>query len=233
VIEILPTFLPHFFAGLVVNVEIASLSLMVGLLVGVPLVAMLQAGRVVAVPTGGLVSALRAAPTFVVMFFLLNAIPPQYTRNLSLFGDWSMTAVILSQAVYAISYVADNGLVAARALRAGDTAKAALFLPSLARAFCVLLMSSGMAAAVGIQEAISITIREAERMPNLGDRVQLFLVVMVFFAVTLQCAFALINRLRFHLARILARRSREACTRDQELIPVSKETPATLLSPKK
>jgi hypothetical protein len=90
-----------------------------------------------------------------------------------------------------------------------------------------------MAAAVGIQEAISITIREAERMPNFGDRVQLFLVVMLLFAVTLQCAFALINRLRFHLARILGRHSREACTRDQELIPIPEEAPVTSLSPKK
>lgn len=205
-IEILPAFLPRFFAGLAVNVEIALLSLAMGLLVGVPLVAMLQAGRVVALPAAGLVSALRAAPTFVVMFFLLNAIPPQYTTSLTLFGDWSMTAVILSQAVYAASYVADNGLAASRALRAGDTATAVLFLPNLARAFCVLLMSSGVAAAVGIPEAISITIHEAERMPHLGDRVLLFLAVMIFFAVTLQCAFALINRLRFRLARILARR---------------------------
>lgn len=206
-IEILPEFLPRFFAGLAVNIEIAALALLVGSMVGLPLAALMDGARVVAIPAAFLVSLLRAAPTFVVMFFLLNVVPRDYAASLGVFGDWSMTAVILSQAVFAAGYVADNGRVALRALRAGDIAAAVLFLPNLARAFCVLLMSSGVAAAVGTPEAIFITIREAERMPELGDRVALFLLVMVFFALTMQAAFALINRLRFRLARALAPRA--------------------------
>lgn len=206
-IEILPDFLPRFFAGLAVNVEIALLSLLLGLAGGLPLAAMLCARPLAAVPAAAVVGLLRAAPTFVVMFFLLNAVPREYAAALGFLGDWSMTAVILSQAVYAVSYVADNGQVALRALRARDGATAVLFLPNLARAFCVLLMSSGVAAAVGTPEAIFTTIREAERMPGLGDRVALFLLVMLFFALTMQAAFALINRLRFRLARALARRA--------------------------
>ena len=201
--EILPAFLPRFLAGLLVNLEIALLSLLVGLAVGVPLVLMLVAGRWPAMAAAFIVATLRAAPTFVVMFFLLNAIP----RNFAPFGlqvaDWGFTAVILSQAVYAAAYVADNGLVALRALRAKDMATAVIFLPNLARAFCVLLMSSGVAAAVGIPEAIFITIREAERMPGLADRATLFLLVMLFFAAVMQTAFALINMLRFRLVRLL------------------------------
>lgn len=205
-IEVLPDFLPRFFAGLAVNVEIAMLSLLVGLAAGLPLAVMLCAGPLAAGQAAAVVGLLRAAPTFVVMFFLLNAVPREYAATLGFLGDWSMTAVILSQAVYAVSYVADNGQVALRALRARDGATAVLFLPNLARAFCVLLMSSGVAAAVGTPEAIFTTIREAERMPALADRVALFLLVMLFFAVTMQAAFALINRLRFRLARALAPR---------------------------
>jgi len=204
VIEILPDFLPRFLAGLAVNVQIAALSLLLGLAAGLPLAAMLCARRAAALPAAALVGLLRAAPTFVVMFFLLNAVPREHAAALAFLGDWSMTAVILSQAVYAVSYVADNGQVALRALRARDAATAVLFLPNVARAFCVLLMSSGVAAAVGTPEAIFTTIREAERMPALGDRVALFLLVMLFFALTMQGAFALINRLRFRLARALA-----------------------------
>jgi ABC-type amino acid transport system permease subunit len=204
-IEALPDFLPRFFSGLVVNIEIAVLSLLIGAAVAVPLVAMLVSGRLLAVPASIVVAALRAAPTFVVMFFLLNALPRDFAPFGLQIADWGLTAVILSQSVYVAAYVADNGLVALRALRGRDYANAVLFLPNLARAFCVVLMSSGVAAAVGTPEAIFITIREAERMPDLGDRAALFLMVMVFFAILLHSAFALINMLRFRLVRWLER----------------------------
>ena len=201
-IEILPAFLPRFLAGLLVNIEIAMLSLLVGLAAGLPLALMLMAGRTPAACASFIVAALRAAPTFVVMFFLLNAIP----RDFAPFGlevkDWGLFAVIMAQAVYVAAYVSDNGVVALRALQAKDMATAVIFLPNLARAFCVALMS-----AVGIPEAIFITIREAERMPDLGERAALFLLVMVFFAATMQTAFALINMLRFRLARMLEGRA--------------------------
>ena len=202
-IEALPAFLPRFFTGLVVNIEIAVLSLLIGTAVAAPLVAMLVSGRLLAVPASIVVAALRAAPTFVVMFFLLNALPRDFAPFGLQIADWGLTAVILSQAVYVAAYVSDNGLVALRALRVRDYANAVLFLPNLARAFCVVLMSSGVAAAVGTPEAIFITIREAERMPELGDRAALFLMVMVFFAIVLHSAFALINMLRFRLVRWL------------------------------
>lgn len=211
-IEILPTFVPRFLAGLLVNLEIAVLSLLVGLVAGGALVLMLVAGRAPAVAASFIVAALRAAPTFVVMFFLLNAIPRDFAPFGLQVADWGLAAVILSQAVYAAAYVADNGVVALRALRTGDMATAVIFLPNLARAFCVLLMSSGVAAAVGIPEAIFITIREAERMPDLSQRAMLFLLVILFFATVMQLAFALINMLRFRLVRLLERRN----------IPISK-----------
>lgn len=204
-IEALPAFLPRFLAGLVVNLEIAVLSLAVGAAVGLPLVMLLASGGVLAGAASFIVAALRAAPTFVVMFFLLNVLPRDYAPFGVVVADWGLVAVILSQAVYAAAYVADNGLAALRALRAGDTAAAVIFLPNLARAFCVLLMSSGVAAAVGIPEAIFITIREAERMPDIADRVALFLMVMLFFAAVMQSAFAVINLVRLRLLRWLER----------------------------
>lgn len=202
-IETLPAFLPRFFAGLIVNLEIAMLSLLIGTAVAVPLVAMLVSGRLLAVPASIVVAMLRAAPTFVVMFFLLNALPRDFAPFGLQIADWGLTAVILSQAVYVVAYVADNGLVALRALRGRDYANAVLFLPNLARAFFVVLMSSGVAAAVGIPEAIFITIREAERMPALQDRAALFLMVMAFFAIVMHSAFALIGVLRVRLVRWL------------------------------
>lgn len=194
-IEILPTFLPVFLAGLMVNLEIAAIALVAGLALGLPLALALAGGRAVAVPAGSLIALLRAAPTFVVMFFLLNILP----REMEFGGmavNTGLLAVILSQAVYAVAYIADNGLVALRALRAGNVATAVLFLPNVTRAFFVLTLASSMAAAVGTPEAIFVTLRQAERMPALGDQVMLFVFVMLFFGIVLQTIFAAINAVR-------------------------------------
>jgi ABC-type arginine transport system permease subunit len=194
-IEILPGFLPVFLAGLVVNLEIAAASLVIGLALGLPLAASLGAGRALAAPAGGLVGLLRAAPSFVVMFFLLNILP----REIQIAGhdiQTGLLAVILANAAYAVAYIADNGLVALRALRAGNMAAAVLFLPNVTRAFFVLTLASSMAAAVGTPEAIFVTLRQAERLPALSDQVMLFVFVMLFFGAVLQAVFAVINAVR-------------------------------------
>lgn len=54
------------------------------------------------------------------------------------------------------------------------------------------------------------TLREAERLPDLGDRVGLFLPVMLFFTAVLQTACALITLLRPRLQRRLAEAAAEA-----------------------
>ena len=204
-IEILPGFLPVFLAGLVVNLEIAAASLAIGLAAGLPLALALGGRRLAAVPAGQVVGLMRAAPSFVVMFFLLNILP----REMEIAGHAVQTgllAVILANAAYAVAYIADNGLVALRALRAGDVAAAVLFLPNVTRAFFVLTLASSMAAAVGTPEAIFVTLRQAERLPALGDQVMLFVFVMLFFGAVLQTVFALINAVRAAILHRLARR---------------------------
>src|SRR6202041_4030491 len=70
-----PNFLPSFLAGMAVNFEIAGIALALGLAFGLLLaLARLQA-RVVGMAARAVVALMRAAPTFVVMFFLLNALP--------------------------------------------------------------------------------------------------------------------------------------------------------------
>lgn len=202
-IEILPSFLPVFLAGLVVNLEIAFASLVLGLILGLPLAVSLGAGRALAAPAGSLVGLLRAAPTFVVMFFLLNILP----REIQIAGhdvQTGLLAVILANAAYAVAYIADNGLVALRALRAGNIAAAVLFLPNVTRAFFVLTLASSMAAAVGTPEAIFVTLRQAERLPALSDQILLFVFVMLFFGAVLQAVFAVINAVRAAILHRLA-----------------------------
>src|SRR6185369_10538877 len=64
-------FLPKFLAGMVVNFEIAAIALVIGLALGLLLAAGRLSGGVVTAVTVSLISLMRAAPTFVVMFFLL------------------------------------------------------------------------------------------------------------------------------------------------------------------
>ena len=58
-----------------------------------------------------------------------------------------------------------------------------MFLPNLLRGFVVVVMSSGFGAAVGVSEAVSATLRQAQRLPSLHDRILLFGVAIAFFAV--------------------------------------------------
>lgn len=203
-LDLLPVFIPAFFAALVVNFGIASCSVLGGLLFGLPLAALRLAGGGSARLAGALVVPLRAAPTFVVMFFLLNALP----STLAL-GPWTLAmtpwlAVVLSLAVYATAYVSDTALEALRQWRGGARGAALLFLMGLVRAFFVMVLSSGFGAAVGVIEATTVTLRAVEGLKSLGDRLLLMALVMLIFVAIFQCIYAVIDRLRLRLLARLA-----------------------------
>jgi ABC-type amino acid transport system permease subunit len=130
-------FLPKFLAGMVVNFEIAAIALVIGLALGLLLAAGRLSGGVMAAITVSIISLMRAAPTFVVMFFLLNAIP----RDATLFGVpfvlSGVMTVALSLVPYSAAYVADAGVDSMKHLRAGTTHGAFLFFPNITRAFFV------------------------------------------------------------------------------------------------
>lgn len=203
-----PDFLPQLLAGMVVNFEIAAIALLVGLAVGGLLTWAKLVGGVVGAIAVTLIGLMRAAPTFVVMFFLLNIIPSDAT----LFGvnvaPSGVMTVALSLVPYAAAYVADSGSEALKQLRDGSPLGALLFLPNVTRAYFVLVMSSSAGAAIGVSEGIAVILREAERMPTLGDKMVLFAIGIVCFGITLQAGFALMRLLQHRLGR-LALRSRQ------------------------
>ena len=206
--RISPDFVPQLLAGMVVNFQIAAIALLIGLAVGGLLTLAKLAGGVRGAVATTLIGLMRAAPTFVVMFFLLNIIPSDAT----LFGvpvaPSGIMTVALSLVPYAAAYVADNGGEALRQLRDGSPLGALLFLPNVTRAFFVLVMSSSAGAAIGVPEGIAVILREAELMPTLGDKMVLFGIGILCFGVTLQAGFALMRLLQRHLGR-LALRTRE------------------------
>lgn len=200
-------FFADLLAGMAVNFEIAAIALLIGLVLG----GLLALGRLSGGATGAvattLIGLMRAAPTFVVMFFLLNIIP----RDATLFGlgvtPSPLMIVALSLVPYSASYVADNGAEALKQLRAGSPLGALQFLPNVTRAFFVLVMSSSAGAAIGVTEGIAVILREAVLLPALGDKLVLFSIGIVFFGVTLQAGFALMRLVQRRLGRLATRAS--------------------------
>jgi hypothetical protein len=146
---------------------------------------------------------MRAAPTFVVMFFLLNVVP----RDAQLFGIPIAFSGVMTVAVslvpYSAAYTADAGVEALRQWDRGSPLGALLFLPNITRAFFVIVMASGAAAAIGVPEGISVILRESALLPSLGDRLVVFAVGIVLFGVPLQIGLALMRWLQRELGRRL------------------------------
>ncbi|TAJ32790.1 MAG: hypothetical protein EPO67_09975 [Reyranella sp.] len=198
-------FVPQFLAGMVVNFEIAAIALLIGLALGGLLGLARLSGGLLGGAATTLIGLMRAAPTFVVMFFLLNIIPADAT----LFGlpaaPSPLMTVALSLVPYSASYVADNGVEALKQMRAGSPLGALLFLPNVTRAFFVLVMSSSAGAAIGVTEGIAVILREAEQMPTLGDKLVLFGIGILCFGIALQAGFAIVRALQRHLGRLALR----------------------------
>ena len=188
-------------AGMAVNLWIAAAALALGLILGLPLGLLQLGGRLRRRLAGALVAPMRAAPTFVVMFFLLNIIPPDATLLGFPVAPSDRTIVALSLVPYTAAYIADNGREAVRQLRAGATDMALLFLPNLVRAFLVLVMSSGAGAAIGVAEGVAVVLREAERWPSLGEKLVVFAAGVACFGAVFQSGFAVVRLARSGLAR--------------------------------
>ncbi|HEV3494622.1 MAG TPA: hypothetical protein VG224_28720 [Reyranella sp.] len=200
-------FLPLFLSGMAVNFEIAVIAIAAGLALGLLLALARLAGGVMAGAAASAIGLMRAAPTFVVMFFLLNAVP----RDATLFGEpfalSGIMTVALSLVPYSAAYIADSGVEALRQYRGGSLPGALLFLPNVTRAFFVLVMSSSAGAAIGVMEGITIILRQAEQLPTLGDRLVLFAIGIVLFGIPLQAGFAVMGFVQRRLGRIVARRT--------------------------
>ena len=194
---LLSRFLPAFLSGMSVDFEMAGIALVLGLVFGFLLALARFRGGVVGATASLVVGLMRAAPTFVVMFFLLNALPH---------GDLSGVMIVaVSLVPYAAAYVADSGVDALRQWHAGSHLACLLILPNIARAFFVLVMSSSAGAAIGVPEGIAILLREAQKLPSIGDMLILFVIGIVCFSVPLQAGFAGVRLLQRYLGRVALR----------------------------
>jgi ABC-type amino acid transport system permease subunit len=199
-------FLPAFLTGMSINFTIAGIALALGLVLGAPLACARFHGGIAGVGADVIVGLMRAAPTFVVMFFLLNVLPHRDALS-------GVMIVAVSLVPYAAAYVADSGADALRQFHSGSPLACLLILPNVARAFVVLVMSSSAGAAIGVPEGIAIILRQAEKMPSTGEMLLLFAIGIVCFGIPLQAGFAAIRLIQHHLSRV-AVRNRTGPSRD-------------------
>jgi ABC-type amino acid transport system permease subunit len=203
-------FLPTFLAGMLINFEIAAIALGLGLAAGLLLAGLNLYRGIVGKASRSVVGLMRAAPTFVVMFFLLNTLP----RDAGLSG---VMIVALSLVPYAAAYIADSAVDALRQLRAGSPLAGFLILPNIARAFFVMVMSSSAGAAIGVHEGIAVILRQAETLHSLGQMLVLFALGIACFGIPLQAGFAVIRAIQRHLGRIALRNRERRLTAEATL----------------
>lgn len=194
--DVLPRFLPDFLAALLVNFQIAFLALVAGLVLGAPLALARFRHGLATAPANGLTAVMRSIPTFVTMFFLVNVIPASFHV-----GGWQLamsprTAVVVALAMYASAHVSDNGLEALRQIRSGSPIATQLFLMSVLRMFYVLVLTSGFGAAIGVVEAVTVTMRAIEALPQPGDKLMLMGWVILIFTVCFQAFYQVTQRMR-------------------------------------
>ena len=190
-------FLSDFLGGVVIDFQIAAIALSLGLAFGFFLALLRFRGGIGGLLAGSVIGLMRAAPTFVIVFFLLNVLPRDTVSGVMI--------VALSLAPYSSAYIADSTLDALRHFRTGSALASLLVLPNIARAFFVLVMSSSIGAAIGVHEGIAVILSEIERATSTGDMLMLFALSVVCFGIPLQTGFALLRLIQHRLAQTTLR----------------------------
>jgi His/Glu/Gln/Arg/opine family amino acid ABC transporter permease subunit len=195
-LDVLINFFPRFLNGLMVNFQMAMWSIAGGLLLAIPLAYVRLSGGFAGKFCDALVAVFRSAPTFVLVFFLVNVVPSQFSLgNLSMqMTPW--LAVVLALIIYGAAYLSDTGIEPLRHLKEGSIVSALLYLMTAVRAFFMMVLSSCFGAAVGVVESVTVTLRTIENLPSVQDRLILIAVVIGIFTVCFQFIYWGIHQLR-------------------------------------
>ena len=194
-------FLGEFLTGFVTNLWVGGASLLLGLAVGGLLAWLRFGGGILGRIATGTTSLFNATPTFVAMFVLLNVLP----RSVVIAG-YELTVpmptfVILSLGIYAASNISNGLLDTLRFLRAGSIRAAMLFIPNTTRVFVVLVLASSTGAAIGVPEAVTVTLRHAEVLPDVTSRIMLVSLALVMFMLLVQALEAAVRKASILLVR--------------------------------
>lgn len=182
------TFAVDFIQAFLVNISVGFASLLVGLVIGIPFAYVWYAGGFIAGLIGVVVGLLRASPVFVFMFLCLNILTQVIDGGSSRASLIPMIALVLALSCYSISVVADTWLDLLKRYGAMTRESIMLAIPVHIRTFVILVMSTSVGAAIGVQEAIMLTLARGETLSTRQDQIELVSVVLLFFVVFFSAA---------------------------------------------
>jgi ABC-type amino acid transport system permease subunit len=182
-VEDLFNLVPGFLYAFRINLEVGLYSLLGGILLGLPLTLLrIQSGWSRTL-TEGFITLLRAFPVFVLMFALLNFLSHSTYVNEYFASSIPQTVLILALCAYSTAVVSDAAEDSWKHFQKSDHDKAMLLIPTLFRIFTILVMSSSIGAAIGVQDAVYYTLARMEEMPDALTRIGIVLFATIFFAV--------------------------------------------------
>ena len=184
-----------------INLEVGLYSLLGGILFGFPLTWLRIQSSWSKVFADGLITLLRAFPVFVLMFVLLSIFSDSTHSIHQYISNVPKLTLILALCAYSSAVISDAALDCWQYVKQSDTAKALLLIPNLFRIFTILVMSSSIGAAIGVQDAVSFTLARAEATPDALNRIWLVLFATLFFV-------GFFSIIRFFLYQIVQRMSK-------------------------
>jgi|694.fasta_scaffold02314_3 ABC-type amino acid transport system permease subunit len=182
------TFAVDFIQAFLVNVSVGFASLLVGLVIGIPFAYVWYAGGFIAGLIGVVVGLLRASPVFVFMFLCLNILTQVIDGGSARASLTPMIALVLALSCYSISVVADTWLDLLKRYGAMTRESIMLAIPVHIRTFVILVMSTSVGAAIGVQEAVMLTLARGDTLSTRQDQIELVSVVLLFFVVFFSAA---------------------------------------------
>lgn len=170
-----------FLSAFRINMEVGLYSLFGGVLLGFPFTWLRIKGGWPKKVTEWFITLLRAFPVFVLMFALLNFLSQStyVTQHFTL--NIPKLVLIIALCAYSTAVISDVAKDSWEYWRRDDYAHALLLIPNLFRIFTILVMSSSIGAAIGVQDAVSYTLGRMEEMPDALTRIWLVLGATIFF----------------------------------------------------
>lgn len=173
--------------GLIVNFQIALTALILGLLLGALLAGLHQMRLpLIRHAIEAVMSVLRAVPVYIAMFFVAGVLRPYYAAIEEVYADAGVAFVILACLPYIAAYAYDQVNDALVQWRRGAHRAALLLIPNMARAFQVLVSASCFGAAIGVNEAMTVVLAEAEILGNSPWLYVLFALTIAIFVGLMQ-----------------------------------------------
>lgn len=184
------------------NWLMAAQIMVVGYLLGSALAMARYAAKPFNTAMAPVFTVLRAAPSFVVMFFLLAVGDREQGIFNTGFRVNGIAAVVISCSVYSVMFVSDTMLANFRRNESANLIRNTITaFPSLLRCFFICFLSTAAGAAVGVPEALGTALRMANAMASSADRLALLGGVVVFFAISMQLCMALCRMLEARFLR--------------------------------